>query len=95
MSKDPMVDCPKEDRMVPIWWCLGSFVQQRMACPELLEATVNIVENYATVKCKAQKEEKRGFTIQGHRHRLTLTELRTRLNGTPTKHVLAVWAEGE
>lgn len=40
------------------------------------------------------KEEKRVFTIQGRRHRLTLTELRTRLDGTPTKHVLAVWNGG-
>jgi len=40
-------------------------------------------------------EEKRGFTIQGHKYQLTLTELRTRLDGTPTKHVLAVWENGE
>lgn len=40
-------------------------------------------------------EEKRGFTFQGRKHRLTLTELRNRLDGTPTKHVLAVWDEGE
>ena len=41
------------------------------------------------------KVEKKIFTIQGRRHRLTLSELRTRLDGTPTKHVLAVWDEGE
>ena len=41
------------------------------------------------------KEEKRVFILQGRRHRLTLTELRTMLDGTPTKHVLAVWDEGE
>ncbi len=41
------------------------------------------------------KEEKRAFTIQGSKQRLTLTELRTRLDGTPTKHVLAVWDEAE
>ncbi|GAG82993.1 unnamed protein product [marine sediment metagenome] len=52
--KVPKVYCPKENRMVPIWWCLGSFVQQRYPCPELLEATVNISKNYAKVKCKAQ-----------------------------------------
>ena len=40
-------------------------------------------------------EEKRGFTIQGCKCHLTLTELRTRLDGTPTKHVLAVWDKGE
>ena len=58
MVEAPKVYCPKEDREVPIWFCLGSFVQQRMTCPELLEATVSIAENYAEVKCKAQKEEK-------------------------------------
>ncbi len=40
-------------------------------------------------------EEKRSFTLQGRKHQLTLTELRTRLGGTPTKHVLAVWDDGE
>ena len=39
-------------------------------------------------------EEKRGFTIQGCKYHLTLTELRTRLDGTPTKHVLAIWDQG-
>jgi len=39
-------------------------------------------------------EEKRGFTIQGCRCQLTLTELRIRLDGTPTKHVLAIWDQG-
>ncbi len=51
------------------------------------------------------KEEKRGFAIKdgnappnafaGAIEWLTLTELRSRLDGTPTKHVLAVWNEGE
>ena len=51
------------------------------------------------------KEEKRGFAIKdgsappfafaGSMEWLTLTELRTRLDGTPTKHVLAVWDKGE
>jgi len=41
------------------------------------------------------KEEKRVLTLQGRKHRLTLTELRSRLDGTPTKHVLAVWDKGE
>jgi len=54
MVEAPKVHCAKEDRMVPIWWCLGSFVQQRYPCPELLKATVNISKNYAKVKCKAQ-----------------------------------------
>lgn len=41
------------------------------------------------------RDEKRVFTLQGCKHRLTLTELRSRLDGTPTKHVLAVWDDGE
>lgn len=56
MVEDPMVDCPKEDRRVSVWWCLGSFVEQRMKCPELLEVTVKIAENFAEVKCQAQKD---------------------------------------
>lgn len=40
-------------------------------------------------------EEKRDFTIDGHKHRLSLTELRTKLDGAPTKHILAVWDDGE
>ncbi len=55
MVEAPKVHCPKEGRKVPIWWCLGSFVQQRMKCSELLEATVKIAENFAEVKCKAQE----------------------------------------
>ena len=55
MSEAPKVYCPKEDREVPIWWCLGSFMQQRALCPELLEATVDFSKDYAKVKCKAQK----------------------------------------
>ena len=55
MAEAPEVYCPKERKKVPIWWCLGSFMQQRPMCPELLEATVKITEDYAEVKCKAQK----------------------------------------
>jgi len=41
------------------------------------------------------KEERRVLTLQGRKHRLTLSELRSRLSGTPTMHVLAVWDKGE
>ncbi len=43
------------------------------------------------------EEEKRIFksSITGERLLLTLTELSIRLDGTPTKHVLAVWDKGE
>lgn len=51
--KVPKVYCPKEDEEVPIWYCLGSFMQQREPCPELIKATVKIAEDYAKVHCKA------------------------------------------
>jgi len=57
MSEAPKIFCPKEKRKVPIWWCLGSFTQQRDPCPELIEATVKIAEDFAEVKCKAQGEK--------------------------------------
>lgn len=50
----PDVYCPKEKKRVPIWWCLGSLVQGRETCPELVEARVNFPENRAEVRCKAQ-----------------------------------------
>jgi hypothetical protein len=50
----PDVYCPKEGRRVPIWWCLGSFVQQKKRCPELIEARVDFRENRAEVRCRAQ-----------------------------------------
>ena len=40
-------------------------------------------------------EERRPFNLEGETVELTLTELMTRLNGCPTKHVLAVWEETE
>lgn len=52
----PTVYCPKEKREVPIWWCLGSYTQKRDTCPELITAKVNLRENHAEVKCKAQEE---------------------------------------
>ena len=59
MVEAPKVYCPQEGRAVPIWWCLGSFVQERMMCPELLEATVNIAEDFADVKCGPRNRCKR------------------------------------
>jgi len=40
-------------------------------------------------------EERRAFHLGGETVWLTLTELQGRLNGCPTKHVLAVWEEAE
>lgn len=55
MSQAPTVYCPKEGKNVPIWHCLGSFMQQRKPCPDLIEAKVSVAENYAEVKCESQK----------------------------------------
>lgn len=41
------------------------------------------------------KEEKRGFKFVGKRIILTLTQLHGLFPGTPTKHVLVIWEEGE
>ncbi|MBA7618739.1 hypothetical protein ES703_26071 [subsurface metagenome] len=53
----PDVYCPKEKKRVPIWWCLGSFVQGKEQCPELIEAKVDFGENRAEVRCKARGEK--------------------------------------
>ena len=55
MSEAPKVFCPKEGKKVPIWYCLGSFIQQREQCEHLIEAEVKAKE--AKVKC-AWKGEK-------------------------------------
>ena len=47
MVEEPMDDCPKDNRRVSVWRCLGSFVEQRMKCPEQLEVTVKIAKKYA------------------------------------------------
>ena len=52
MTEAPKVYCPKEKKEVPVWWCLGSFIQKKETCPELIETTVNVAENYARVVCK-------------------------------------------
>ena len=56
----PFVYCPKEDKQVPVWWCLGSYTQGRETCPEITEATVKFVEGYAVVKCKERFRKKSG-----------------------------------
>ena len=55
MAKAPKVCCPKEERKVPIWWCQGSYVQGKEPCGELLEAVIDISEDYVDVKCKQRE----------------------------------------
>lgn len=55
---DPLVDeapkvyCPKDKKKVPIWYCLGSFMQQRKTCEHWTGwAEVDISRDYAQVAC--------------------------------------------
>lgn len=57
MSEAPKVYCRKDKKKVPIWHCLGSFVQKKEACPNLIKATVIVAEDYAKVECNYKKEE--------------------------------------
>ena len=51
----PTVFCLKEGTKVPVWYCIGSFIQQREPCPNIIKLTVSFAENYAEVECKLQK----------------------------------------
>ena len=55
--KEIEVDCPKEGKKVPIWFCMGSFVQQKQPCPHLIELTVYYGKR-AKVKCQLRQKEK-------------------------------------
>ena len=52
----PEIYCPVEGEKVPVWYCLGSFMQGRPGCKQLEEATVKIAENFCEVKCKPRSE---------------------------------------
>lgn len=54
----PDVYCPKEGRRVPVWWCLGSFVQQKEMCPELISARVDFGRNFAGIDCRPKRKER-------------------------------------
>lgn len=51
----PTVYCPKEDREVPIWYCIGSLTQHRETCPYLIKAEVRGGES-AKVECGFKKK---------------------------------------
>jgi len=51
------VYCPKDKHDVPVWFCLGSFMQQRKPCPHLIEMTVYGSEKKAKVKCGWKENE--------------------------------------
>jgi len=48
----PKFYCPKDKKKVPVWYCLGSFTQNRAPCPYFAgEATVNVDKGFASVVC--------------------------------------------
>ena len=53
----PDVFCPKRGERIPVWICLGSFVQGVPTCEELIEASLNISEDWANVRCEARERE--------------------------------------
>jgi hypothetical protein len=69
----PDVYCPRERRRVPIWWCLGSLVQRKEPCPELIEARVDFPENRAEVGCKVRRGRGRYCSPGTDPHRKGLT----------------------
>lgn len=62
MSEAPTVFCPKEGKKVPIWYCMGSFVQQRKPCPHMVKLAArfsrNHTEDHAEVECDYTQEVK-------------------------------------
>jgi len=57
VNKAPKVFCPKERKHVPIWYCLGSFIQAKKPCPYCIEATVEKGGKTAKVKCNWKESE--------------------------------------
>lgn len=89
MSEAPLVYCPKEEKEVPVWYCLGSFTQGRPVCPHLVKATVHGGES-AEVECKLDKkkigigkEVKMDIKIELLGYKGTLTRIGSRLAYLP------------
>ena len=51
MSEAPKVYCPKDKKKVPVWHCVGSFVQKREPCPYCVKASVDVSRDFAEVEC--------------------------------------------
>ena len=58
MNEAPTVYCPKDKKKVPIWYCLGSFIQQRKQCENLISANVSVADDYAEVDCKLKRKKR-------------------------------------
>ena len=57
MTEAPKVYCIQEDKKVPIWYCLGSYMQRRKPCPELLTAVVDMKNDGTKVECTGKKKD--------------------------------------
>jgi len=62
MVEAPKLYCPLEGREVPVWWCVGSFVQGKAVCNEFIDATVKIAEDFADVNCRPRNFCKGGVS---------------------------------
>lgn len=51
---DVTIFCPKEEKRVPIWYCLGSYMQRREPCPDLIELTLSKGQ-VSDHKCKIRR----------------------------------------
>lgn len=59
VNEAPKIYCPKDKKKVPVWYCLGSFSQQRVPCPHFAgEATVDYIRDFAKVVCSFDEKEK-------------------------------------
>lgn len=63
VDKAPKVYCPREGRDVPVWWCIGSYVQGKGTCKELIKAKDStdfadvdcVPRNFALLKMRRQR----------------------------------------
>jgi len=62
MAEAPKVYCKKEGDYVPIWHCLGSYIQQRYPCPEIETARIDWKRDIAEVKCTGKKKDEQNST---------------------------------
>ena len=51
MTEAPKVYCPKDKEEVPIWYCLGSYMQGRKPCSEMPKSVVFVRKDFAKVDC--------------------------------------------
>lgn len=56
-DEEILVYCRKDKKDVPIWFCLGSFIQRRKPCPHMVEMKVDGPKKKAKVKCDWKNEQ--------------------------------------